>query len=1242
MSTAEASAHGSRVRLLADDLIPDHALKRNGLDAFEHGAIASRLADLVAESSTPVNVALFGPWGSGKSSVYELLRRSLLGMRRTRVRLVRYDAWKFGGQALQRNFISHAANELGFREKTDAGRVIKKNRAFHRGLYERQRRAEVDFTDFDRKNLAPVFLFFGAFLIFVLLFAVVAGGASLLTDENFLGQIGNTLPGFLVPAGIIGAVVAAGKAVLDGTTVDIEQSQPSADEEFGRVFAELRDRALRDADRLVFFVDELDRCAPKDVVATLTALRTFLDQEQCVFVVAADREVLESALAELPQATPFNEENPYYSSASSFLDKVFQHQLPLPPLRGQRLTRYARDLVLERGGVWAELRSVEARGRRLDGVVYALIPGHVRSPRRVKVLLNNFATNVRIAESRGVDWQARAREIAKLTVLQTEFPLLAADLHHEPRLPSFILDPPPWPSERVKRLLDKHQAVVPPAAGATPEPVETDALEDEVGGDGERLTALTDVSLIEGTDEQTAARREALSSSQRRQLMRYLERVEAAGIPDPGRDLLYLEAAGAAVGFADSERGEVVENDAPEAPRQLIRVSRGWPVEERQAAVRLLADMADQEFGDERANVVAALLGIARGLDNAVDSVGEVAVESVKGFLQEQALSPDLLTDALNLAVRTETGDNGPLTEKLLIDNQLFADSARTAEVASMLDVIPSQLRPLIYGRVAEALAYDDTVLSDPVASVSGSAALALLNEPSIQGAVREQDEARIEMLARHLFEAVDARDGDSARDALYLAVQSQFAREAIAYDIVRERAPQTLPLASVAQRAELALTSLTIAPPSDWSFWARHIESVAPEENDALPELAVEACQAVVAVAEMSDEEQREGLGDVFAAAAPHLDGVSEDEGMEIAERLGVRLEREWWADDTAFSVQAAWHGTAHVLRERDSPSPVVRHVDSTLLADLQRGLDATTLDHRGVSTPAATEPLTLRGIEEWGSHLLPESAEQLLQRLDSVEAPEEEERRRALAIARIAVSTAAAAGGASVDIQRISRGDVRSLLRSRRDRSRDSAAAWIRLGPAFDDVVNVLARVGFLANQAVRDAASDWAQGLDEPLRTAALEAILAEGYPAVLVVRVVAQHGYDESLVLDRLLERTRAGTRANERTGAIDLLLAVAPESHVGQKRVADTIVLLLARNTKVDFRLACEAAAALGTQHRSARRVKDAFVTAARSGHYVEAKYLPTLASAGIKVPQKAVAKKGWDAWRGIFRRGDGT
>jgi len=60
----------------------------------------------VAETLTTLDpsltVALFGPWGSGKSSMFELIGRELKE-KKSRAKLVAYDASTYGGERLSRS-----------------------------------------------------------------------------------------------------------------------------------------------------------------------------------------------------------------------------------------------------------------------------------------------------------------------------------------------------------------------------------------------------------------------------------------------------------------------------------------------------------------------------------------------------------------------------------------------------------------------------------------------------------------------------------------------------------------------------------------------------------------------------------------------------------------------------------------------------------------------------------------------------------------------------------------------------------------------------------------------------------------------------------------------------------------------------------------------------------------------------------------------------------------------------------
>ncbi|MFD0857234.1 P-loop NTPase fold protein [Actinomadura adrarensis] len=576
----------AREVVLDGDLIPDNRLAPGAQDLLEHDAIARGVAEIAWTAEAPVNIALFGAWGSGKSSVYSMIKRHLDRIAPKQVKVARYDAWKYGGRELKRNFIDSLAHELKLGDKPE----------FSDGLDNEQVDTRLNTWGWAKANWQS--LVFGAFLAICIatLWVLVQAIATVVFAD---GTFGETIKARVTQAGtVFGLALVAilvGPKVVEGAVVTKKTAAPEESDQFAKRFNDLVKAALRGkAKRLVVFIDELDRCSPKDVVATLIDLKTFLDQNNCVFIVAADREVIERALDDLPQAKPVREAEPYYATAGAFLDKIFQHQLALPPLRSRALTKFAHDLVDNQGGIWKELRDRDSHGQdTFDRTVFALIPVHVRSPRRVKVLLNNFATNARISGSRDIDWLDRAHELAVLTVLQTEFPAVAADLRHVPRLLMYIRGEETPSSPEVRKVLAKYV----PAAGTEPGPEQR--TDRETGGDPEAEPTDTAAARLLSDDKTAvgAHEREVASATLRRHLGSYLAKVAAAGIRDPRPDLLYLQTAGGRASLPDPHLGDVIDLATDTAPDTVVAAFDGQNSATLAVAIPLLVTEGDNETG---------------------------------------------------------------------------------------------------------------------------------------------------------------------------------------------------------------------------------------------------------------------------------------------------------------------------------------------------------------------------------------------------------------------------------------------------------------------------------------------------------------------------------------------------------------------------------------------------------------------------------------------------------------------
>ena len=607
-----SQAPGERID---DQLVEDREVTASADDRFRHEDVVSQLADLVESAATPSSIALYAPWGAGKSSIHNLLAEELRA-RQSSSRLVRYDAFRYAKLPLQRHFIRSLSKSLDV-----------DTRALGEGLYEDRQSNSIRLGDSDDKTwpivwhllavlavvVAAAVLLAMALMGFVALLMVWTSDARGLDDygETLFDLAKDNLLGFLAPAGLLALVAGAASRSL---WVTRQRAAPTSEEEFGAAFETLVKKALKQRrhDRLVVFIDELDRCTSETVVETLDSLRTFLGASNCVFVVAADQAALEEALTRrAKQATPVNRSNPYYSSGSEYLDKTFHYQLHVPPLLPRRLSGFAASLVRDKPGVWVELPSV-------DGVVSVLIPNHVRSPRRAKTLLNAFALSYDLAKRRseaghiGGDLRDRATELAMLTCLRVEFPLLAAELRHHPdlipalraqvglrdherdfshdveELASRFLEG----SERTDLLLSKDPQVADETSGTQP------LSEDEVD------------TAQPSDDDLREAPQPHIARGQGRQLELYLRKT--ARVPSPRQDLVHLEGRGARFGL-DAFLADELDDAGSQGDIEGVRSILDRLGDQRFAGIGALAESLDRDaapLGEEASNLATVLLQV--------------------------------------------------------------------------------------------------------------------------------------------------------------------------------------------------------------------------------------------------------------------------------------------------------------------------------------------------------------------------------------------------------------------------------------------------------------------------------------------------------------------------------------------------------------------------------------------------------------------------------------------------------
>jgi hypothetical protein len=219
-------------------------------------------------------------------------------------------------------------------------------------------------------------------------------------------------------------------------------------DEFRDEFAELlADDGLSEIKRVVVLVDDLDRCLPETVVETLETMRLFLSVPKMSFVIAADEDRVADALRSRYPKGPTTdlEEEP----AKLYLHKIVQTTLRLPALSRFDTEAYLLLLQLQvrpptdvsekafagilegctelrmRAGSLDDLElpdgvdiATERQfAARLTPMLYEKLRG---SPRRIKRFLNDLNVRRSVARRRGIELEDAV--VAKLMVLELLLP----------------------------------------------------------------------------------------------------------------------------------------------------------------------------------------------------------------------------------------------------------------------------------------------------------------------------------------------------------------------------------------------------------------------------------------------------------------------------------------------------------------------------------------------------------------------------------------------------------------------------------------------------------------------------------------------------------------------------------------------------------------------------------------------------------------------------------------------------
>jgi hypothetical protein len=278
---------------------------------------------LTTPSLLPLTVGVLGDWGSGKSSLLRIARRELEAETDEngicRYLCVDFSPWLYEDYedvktALMRQVLEACRDRATAPEALE--RVERLGR-FARLLGRRSR-------TFGRAALTA---------------APAALPAALgMADVGMADATASAIQGVAEAVAPMAAEALTDEPEASGGSDDI-RDLPAFREEFKKLIS-----SLDGVNAVVVFVDDLDRCLPETVVDTFEAIRLFLNSPRTAYVVAASREIVESAI---DSRYPELAREDGRGIGHDYLEKMLQFQVSVPPLSPGQTESYINLLITQ-------------------------------------------------------------------------------------------------------------------------------------------------------------------------------------------------------------------------------------------------------------------------------------------------------------------------------------------------------------------------------------------------------------------------------------------------------------------------------------------------------------------------------------------------------------------------------------------------------------------------------------------------------------------------------------------------------------------------------------------------------------------------------------------------------------------------------------------------------------------------------------------------------------------------------
>jgi uncharacterized protein YjbI with pentapeptide repeats len=297
----DTRSESNKIKIITDNPITD---------APDFNKYSRTLSDIIVNSLPRFAVGIYGGWGTGKTTLMEMIQNQLKEKYKNEVIPIWFDAWRYENEELSalvplvRTIILHLEDyvkELEFEKNPKKG---------------------------DLKNLAKKFKKMGEAILENSKANAEAGSSG--AKASIETDIGKAMDhyksgGFFFRTKADQSRVYFHKHISDRVKAELER---------------IRKKEATENLKIVIFVDDLDRCTPERALEILESIKTFFDIKGIIFVIGIDPSTIDPIIR-----TKYGKDSKI--DGMKYLQKIVQLPYPMPLWNPPRLSDTITSMIKE-------------------------------------------------------------------------------------------------------------------------------------------------------------------------------------------------------------------------------------------------------------------------------------------------------------------------------------------------------------------------------------------------------------------------------------------------------------------------------------------------------------------------------------------------------------------------------------------------------------------------------------------------------------------------------------------------------------------------------------------------------------------------------------------------------------------------------------------------------------------------------------------------------------------------------